>query len=436
MSAMLTRLLAGTLPDPDSAGMLSVPVRSVVTDTGLAARASDLIAPLELGAHVAVIADPATRMAMGADVAANLSGRANVSEIVLRDKPYPDMDTVNWVRDRLTSAGRVSGVVSVGSGTVNDIGKHAAHLEGLPFAVFGTAPSMNGYTSVSAAITEHGHKLSLASTAPRGVFLDLDVLAHAPQRLIAAGFGDSICRSTAQADWLAAHLILDKPYRNAPFLIAREEEDALVASAADLARRDRNAIGSLARTLVMSGLGMTICGGSYPASQAEHLISHFIDMLGDPAWPESFHGEHIAVTTLTVARLQEKLFCRAPLRLAKTAEKEADLVAEFGASLGASCWQSFSRKRIDGKTADEANERLQSRWPEIQRALRAVMRPSGQIEAALRAVNAPVSADGIGVPLPFYRRAVAKSRLIRDRFTCLDFAAGHGILNSYAGSLQ
>ena len=40
---------------------------------------------------------------------------------------------------------------------------------------------------------------------------------------------------------------------------------------------------ALARTLVLSGIGMTICGGSYPASQGEHLISHYIDMLSAPA---------------------------------------------------------------------------------------------------------------------------------------------------------
>ena len=68
------------------------------------------------------------------------------------------------------------------------------------------------------------------------------------------------------------------------------------AKAGALVAGDIGAMEVLARTLVLSGLGMTICGGSYPASQGEHLISHYIDMLGDPSWPASFHGEHIAVT--------------------------------------------------------------------------------------------------------------------------------------------
>ena len=94
----------------------------------------------------------------------------------------------------------------------------------------------------------------MIATAPRGVFLDLDVLAAAPRRLIAAGFGDSICRSTAQTDWLLAHLLTGSPYRKAPFVLLEDDETELVASAGSLARGDQEAIRLLAHTLVMSGV--------------------------------------------------------------------------------------------------------------------------------------------------------------------------------------
>lgn len=435
MTDLLPRLLAGQVPDPDSAGMLNVPLRAVEIGEGLAARAPALLAPLGLGNHLFLLMDGSTRAAMGAAVSAALAPHAKLTELILPGIPHPDMETVDQVRAAILAAGFVTGVVSIGSGTINDLGKHAAHLEGLPFAVFGTAPSMNGYTSVSAAITEHGHKKSLSSTAPRGVFLDLAVLAAAPSRLIAAGFGDSICRTTAQVDWLAAHLILGKPYREAPFLLLKADEAALVAGAAGLQKGDRPALAALARTLVMSGLGMTICGGSYPASQAEHLISHFIDMLGDPSWPMSYHGEHIAVTTLTAARLQEQIYSGLPLSLAPTPETEADLIAEFGAELGASCWASFKDKRLDAGAAAAANARLAAEGPAIMKRLKSVLRPSGEIAAALAAVQAPLTPEAIGVPPAFYRRAVEKCRLIRDRFTCLDMAAASGQLTSFVKAL-
>ena len=128
------------------------------------------------------------------------------------------MDAVNGV---IAKSERADALIAVGSGSVNDITKYAAHLTGKPYAVFGTAPSMNGYTSVSAAITEGGLKKSLPATLPKGVFLDLDVMAAAPQRLIASGFGDLLARATAQTDWLMAHLLLGKPYRETPVHAAR-----------------------------------------------------------------------------------------------------------------------------------------------------------------------------------------------------------------------
>ena len=83
---------------------------------------------------------------------------------------------------------------------------------------------MNGYTSASAAITEDGPEEVASATAPRGVFLDLDVMAAAPRRLIAAGFGDSMCRPTAQTDWLMSHLLRGTPYRETPFTLLGDDE--------------------------------------------------------------------------------------------------------------------------------------------------------------------------------------------------------------------
>lgn len=433
MSTTLERLLAGRFPDPDGSGMLSVPVRTVVIGTDLGRSAAALLAPLNLGSRLAVLHDPDTRAALGADVAAAASATFDVREILLPRHPKPDADTVALVRDAASAS---DAIVAVGSGTINDLGKYAAHLSGKPYVVFGTAPSMNGYTSVNAAITERSHKKTLPASAAAGVFLDLDVLAKAPPRLIAAGFGDSACRTTAQADWLLAHRLLDRTYRRAPFALLEEDEPSLFAQAAGLCRGDRTALALLARTLALSGFGMAICGGSYPASQAEHLISHYLDMLGRPDWPESFHGEHIGVTTLTVARLQARLFAAAespPLR--PTGDTLQAFIAHFGEVLGQECWTSFTPKAFDAPTMAALDARLKRQWPEIRAAVRQVLLPVETLETALAAVNAPMTPEALGVPRPFYRTATLHARRIRDRYTCLDLAAAAGTLQTYVDTL-
>jgi glycerol-1-phosphate dehydrogenase [NAD(P)+] len=424
---LLDRLLEGTLTDSQTGELLSVPVRKVTIGTGLAGSAAQLVAPLDPGKRLAVVMDPDTRSATGEAVAAALSADHRVETIVLGPHPHPDMDMVEQV---MAASGGADGLIAVGSGSINDITKHAAHRSDKPYSVFGTALSMNGYTSSSAAITEKGLKKSLASTAPRGVFLDLDVLAAAPRRLIGAGFGDSICRCTAQADWLMSHLIRGTPYREIPFTLLQEDEAALMTDPARLVTGDRQAQALLARILVLSGFGMTLCGGSYPASQSEHLIAHYIDMLGQDL-PLAYHGEHIAVTTVTVARLQERLFGRPTLAIRANRDAQALFASQFGPELGASCWGAFRSKLLDEEGAAALNQHLAADWPEIRRRLLAVSRPSAQIKAALESVGAPTSPADVGIPETFYLEALRNARRIRDRFGVLDLAEAAGELDGF-----
>jgi glycerol-1-phosphate dehydrogenase [NAD(P)+] len=416
---ILDRLLAGTLPDPDGDGYLDSPLREIVIDRHLGQRAASLVARLDLGGRLAVVMDADTRQVLGDEVAANLEGRFEVTRIILGERPHPDMDAVQSV---IASSNGADALVAVGSGSINDIVKYAAHLTGRSYVVFGTAPSMNGYTSVSAAITEDGLKKSLPATLAQGVFLDIEVMAAAPRRLISAGFGDSMARPTSQTDWLLSHLLLGTPYREAPFMLLRQDEDALVADAAAVGRGEVAAVELLVRTLVLSGLGMTLCGGSYPASQGEHLIAHYLDMMGSDL-PFAHHGEHIAVTTLTMARLQEALLARPELTLRPIRETEADYAAAFGPDLGRSCWQACAAKRLDEPVIDALNWRLAERWPEIRQRVREIARPVDEIEQALLAVGAPVTPEDVGIPATFYEEAVTQARRIRDRFTTLDLVA-------------
>jgi len=423
-------LLAGRYPDPDGGAPLAVPTRSVAIAETLAGREAALVAALGFGPRLAVVADDNTYRVLGKRVAAELG--SGVNEIRLPGRPHADAATVARLRQ---DSAECDALIAVGAGTINDLCKYAAALDGKPYAVFATAPSMNGYTSVNAAITVDGLKKSLPAVAAAGVFVDLEVCADAPKRMIRSGLGDSLCRPTAQADWLLAHLLLDQPYRSAPFALLGEDEGGLFAESAALLRGDIAAMRRLARTLVLSGFGMTICGGSYPASQGEHLISHYVEMLAPADWPESFHGEQIAVTTLTMARLQERLLAGGPPRVAPGGPDEAALKAHFGAALGAACWQEFAAKRLDGTRAETLNARLASRWGEMRERIAAVTRPAADLKAVLVRAGAPSGPADLGWSADFYATAVRHAREIRNRYTFLDLAADSGALDDVTALL-
>ena len=247
-------LLEGRYPDPDVPGaLLRAESRSVVIEDSLAGAGDELVRALGVGPHVAVLSDANTHAALGARVERALGGRFAVQSLVLGDAPHADADTVARILAALDP--RTDAVIAVGSGTLNDLSKMVAFQRDCPQLVFATAPSMNGYTSLSASITSDGIKRSVRTRTPLGVFFDLRVLAAAPARLIRAGLGDSSCRSTAQADWLLSHLLLDRPYRQAPFALLAADEDALFAQTAGLVRGDLAAMRHLARTLALPFVG-------------------------------------------------------------------------------------------------------------------------------------------------------------------------------------
>jgi glycerol-1-phosphate dehydrogenase [NAD(P)+] len=402
-------------------------VKSVVIEDRLDGREAELVSNLGFGRKLAVVSDPETRAAMGARIEKALASKFTIQSIVLPSHPHPDQETLAKLEQAIDAD--VNAVIAVGSGSINDLCKMAAHKRGCPQAIFGTAPSMNGYTSANAAITVGGLKKTLAATAPQGVFLDLQVLAAAPKRLIRSGLGDSLCRPTAQADWLLAHLMGDpasgKKYSETPFDLLAGDEADLFAGASALMKGDLAVMRSLARTLVLSGFGMTICGGSYPASQGEHLISHYMDMLGaGKNLPESYHGEQIGVTALAMARLQEKFLAKAeaPVMRASVITRE-QVLAHFGAVLGESCWKELEPKLLDAKRAEALNDLLRSQWSTIRSRVQAVTLPSEFLASVLKEAGAPMQASELGWPKPLYEDALVHAREIRNRYTFLDFAA-------------
>lgn len=423
MRSTLERLLAGDITDPRSGQPVQVETQRVVIEERLDGLEAEVLDGLDLDRRLAVVSDPATREALGARVERALSGRGEVVPIVFPAPPHPDQATVDQLAQ---GAEDCAALVAVGSGTINDLCKFVAAGAGKPYVVYPTAPSMNGYVSANAAITIGGHKKSLPAAAPLAVAIDLSVLSAAPPRLIRAGLGDSLCRPTAQADWLLSHLLFDTPYDDLPFRLLAEDEDALFAGADGLLRGDPEAMARLVRTLLLSGFGMSLAGGSYPASQGEHLICHYMEMMGPSDLPASFHGEQVAVATLTMAKLQAALLAGPPPRFRANALSERDFERRFGAERGRSCWAAFAPKALSPERAEALTARLAQAWDGISPRLASVTRPAAFLKGVLDAAEVATEPAAIGWSDASYGDAVVHAREIRDRYTFLDLAWDSG----------
>lgn len=424
---LIQELLEGRWRDPTTGRPLAIATRSIVIERSLDGAEAELIRPLGLGGRLAVISDRNTFDALGRRVERALAGVGSIVGIVL-DAPQADLASARQVRARAAGA---DALVAVGSGTINDLCKLVAFETGRPYVVFATAPSMNGYLTATASIAADDFKASLPARAPLAALFDLDVLAAAPVRLIRAGIGDSICRTTAQTDWLLGHCLRDAPYSDMPYLLQIEDEAVVFGRAAAIVAGDLDDVRALTRLLVLAGLGMGIAGGSEPASMGEHLISHYIDMMARPH-PGSLHGEQVGVATLTMSRLQHAVLRSSqPPEVRPTRIDEAGLRARYGPSLGERCVAEFRAKALDRHVAERMTARLAEIWPVMTARLHEVMLPTALLERAIAAAGAPATAGDLGLERRFYQSAVRHAREIRRRYSILDLAGDAGLLDDF-----
>ena len=392
---------------------------------------------LYLGFHPAlhpggacIISDENTHYVLGQTIAAQLP---KAKTIIL---PHGVKASLTQAEDLAEQARDSDFIIAVGSGTINDLSQYAAYLRRIPYVIFGTAPSMNGYASANASLLYDGVKQSFPALLPHAIILDLDILTQAPMRLIQSGVGDSLCRPTAQADWLLSHLIHDNPYADAPFALLKESEATLLTSLDGIMQRDMHAIKTLAELLILSGLGMYLAKGSYPASQGEHSLAHFMELKAMELRGhngEYFHGEEIAVTTLTMARLQEKLVGKALLTGYRKEWKDIkqDIKTHMPKALVSSCLKANKNKLIDKAKA----QFLRTHWHFIKEDLRSIMIPSKTLEAYMQQVGLATTLQDIGWNSRDYAKAKAYSCYLRDRFTFLDIA-GDSMFKRYVGADQ
>jgi glycerol-1-phosphate dehydrogenase [NAD(P)+] len=404
----------------------------IVIEDSLDGAEADLIAGIGVAGPLAVVADSDTWDAMGARVHAALeqAGRAPRA-VVLDAHPHADLATATALAARLDDAAHV---IAVGSGTINDLCKYVTHQEGRSCSVFGTAASMDGYASSTASMgLPSGLKVSLGAHAPKGVFLDLSVIAAAPPRMAASGFGDCLCSSVARIDWWMSHRLLGTFFREEPYIIAEAAGAEIDARAAEIGRGEPEAIGHLVRALILSGLGIGFTKVSNHGSMGEHQVSHYIDCFAGDHHPGTLHGQQVGVASLSMARIQNWFLDQErPPVIRPTRVDEADMARRMGPAIAAQCAAEYRKKALDADGAARLNESLQEIWPSLRAECRQWAVPVETMKARLAAAGGPTSAAEMGLPVDFYREAVRHGHEMRNRFAFVDLACDADLLDDFA----
>jgi glycerol-1-phosphate dehydrogenase [NAD(P)+] len=191
-------------------------------------------------------------------------------------------------------------LIGAGSGVICDLTKWIATQTGKPYLIYGTAPSMNAYTSITATMTENDIKTSRLLDPASSVMLDVDIQIDAPMDMIHAGIGDLAARAICNADWMLGHRLKQAYFCPVPFQMCAQNERLYLTSAGAIRQRQPDALAHLSEAVLMSGLSMTVLNGeTSPSSGAEHVISHFWDLLTHiRGIPKNLHGAQVGVGTL------------------------------------------------------------------------------------------------------------------------------------------
>ncbi len=324
-------------------------------------------------------------------------------------------------------------IIAVGSGVINDLAKWVAFEKKIPYLVFATAASMNGYASANVAAQVNGLKVLFKARAPEYVFALPSVLESAPAELTTAGLGDALAKPVSSADWKLNELLFGEYFCQYAVDIVAEQEKIYVNNPQGIRDRDPQAIRALFFALCYSGVSMSIAGSSSPASGGEHLLSHTLDMLAHrDGGKHDLHGRQVGVGTILSATLYEKVLSLDVVDWRPLEEFHNEV---FWTSLSDEVRGQYATKLLKAK---EALVQLQSpqRWAQIKQELKKYVRAPHVIKECLRQAGAAHKSEHIGVrDIDEFVRIWSVSHEMRSRFTILDLARLAGVMPELAREL-
>jgi len=389
----------------------TLPPIAVEIAPGLLARTAELLSSNDFPRRLLVVADKNTLRASEGILDILVTGGFTCELKLFDDLRTADMRDVE-VLIRLCES--VGGVLSVGTGSLNDICRLASFKAGRAFAVFATAPSMDGFASDSAPITEHNFKISIPCHAPSVIIADTEILARAPSILKSAGFGDMLAKYIALVDWCVARLATGEYYCPHVAAITQDALRRVTAMANSVTANDPAAAGALMEALVMTGLAMALAGCVRPASGCEHMISHFWEIKHlERGEPSDFHGRKVGVATLMAARLYHELVRHENISFHEDATGWDAVYAAYGPNFTRDILVCNS-PTVTGETTPEL---LQASWPAIRDIVRETLPSYEELLALLQTAGAPTTPAEIGIAPDLAASGLAFHPYMRHRMT-------------------
>lgn len=278
-------------------------IKKVYIEHGATARLTELCGGYN---NILLVADENTYRAAGERTEKYISDK-NIKSVIFSGDTVliPDERAIARVRDAL---GESDLIIGIGSGVIQDLCKYISFVSNIPYFVVATAPSMDGYASIGAAMIIDGMKVSYPAVLPETILADTEVLKDAPIEMIKAGYGDIVGKYSALNDWKLSRIVNGEYFceyvHNLTFDMVRKT----ISLADGLLARNEEAVKVLMEALVTVGIAMSFIGYSRPASGSEHHLSHYFEITAIVDKGSHLpHGIDVAFSTVVTAAIREEL---------------------------------------------------------------------------------------------------------------------------------
>jgi glycerol-1-phosphate dehydrogenase [NAD(P)+] len=352
---------------------------------------------------------------------------------------HTDMPHIQQVMRRLEPG---CAVLSVGSGVVTDIAKHACYLfekehgQRPPYVVFQTANSVSAFTSNMAPTFVDGVKRTLDSRYPDALICDLETLRDAPKEMTVAGVGDMLAAFVSLPDWyLANRLGMDPAYTGLPAKLVGPLDGIFLEQADAIRRGLPQGMAVLAKVIALGGLAMSLSHATTPLSGFEHVMSHVLDLQAEAGrLPMPPHGTQVALTTLIGVEVYRHFLEKFdPQRLDPetcypSAEKMHRLVLRHyrqvdpSGKAGTECWSDYRLKLNSWEAQCATFRETLADWPNVRLRLQQGGVSFDTLVEILRRIDAPLTWAELTPPVAEARVKFAfmNASLMRKRLTIGD----------------
>ena len=363
-------------------------LKEVVIGSGIIGEVGNILKRNNFGENLLLVADKTTL-----EVSDGIL--TSLKEFRVRLKIYENLReaTVAQVEVIKELLSETDGVISVGTGSLHDICRKAAAELNKPLCLFATAPSMDGFASYCAPLTNGNFKITYPAKSPEVVIADTKILASSPKELKSAGFGDMIGKYIGLIDWQVSSILTGEYYCEKVANLTRQATDKIMALADQITMDSEESASAVFEGLLLTGLGMSFVKNSRPASGTEHILSHFWECkkLLDGKLSD-FHGKKVGVATLLIMKEYQKLLEKTSVKAHKEVIDWEDVYSHYGA---------LKDEVIKLNTPDTITDNLdlkliEDNWQKIRQIILSV--PSyEEMLSLMKRAGAVTTCDEIGV---------------------------------------